>query len=682
MPNFLKHLRSRLWPSTSPAALFNIPWWLRVALACLGGVCVFLAYPDFNLFYMAYFALCLQLWAFQGLRPRQAFWLILLAGTITNLGGFYWISNLLVDFGHMSLWLARTLCVVLSIAQGMAFALWAYITQKLSSKHVAVTGIPVFLAVEMLWPMLFPWYLGNSQYNFIPAVQVADILGVLGITLLILCVNFILYEISLHLVSRWRKREYKISKLFLGLAGGYILFCAIYAPLRIAHIDSIQAAAPKLVIGMVEGDIGIWEKEDPNKLKNNLFIHHDLSRQLSLQGVDLIVWPESSYQSAYVWGSRLQTDYPLEHQIDALYAPWFQPQARRIYGIIDLAFGETFRTLPPIHRALTRAMGSAATTLGYTSISPYFPAYVSGFYTPCSEEPPNIMRCPFLRLVPDDLTYYLPSAEPLRDNRRDDLFAQTMPYDMSSPIRGFDAAILFGTLTMRGTNDDVTDFHTLYQASASERQIFNTAHLVDNDGRVLGSYHKKYLLLFGEYIPFADRFPWIYDILPEAGNLTRGTDVKTLPFRDFQIGPIICYENILPRYVRDLSRLRPNVFINITNDAWFGKTSEPNLHMALASLRSVEHRRWLVRSTNTGVSVFVDAAGRIVDRTSIYDPEILRASVAMMPATRTIYSYIGDILGWLSLAWVLALFFLKPRRRKTQGDGMHLHGPLKTEDMA
>ena len=72
----------------------DLPWWLRILFACIGGVCVFLAYPDYNLFFLAYIALFFELWAIDSLRPRSAFFVGWLAGTITNTGGFYWISGM------------------------------------------------------------------------------------------------------------------------------------------------------------------------------------------------------------------------------------------------------------------------------------------------------------------------------------------------------------------------------------------------------------------------------------------------------------------------------------------------------------------------------------------------------------------------------------------------------------
>lgn len=634
----------------------RVPWWARILLACLGGTCVFLAFPTFDCFYLAYFALFFELWAVEGLRPRAAFLVGWLAGCVTNTGGFYWISDLLEDFGHMAPWLAMTICLALCFVQGLVFGLWTWGMRKLGTRSIWTCAVPLFVVIEMLFPMIFPWYYANSQYNFPWAVQTADIFGVLGVSCFLVCVNVLLYDVSRTLILRRHGHRVPFHRVGLGVGVGWIAFACIYAPVRMAQIDHIERDAPKMAIGMVEGDVGIWEKEPPEKLRNNLFIHQTLSRALSLEGVDLIVWPESSYQVGLIWGSRLSTESPLEHELDALYAPWFQPQARLVYDVVDAGFGQDFHRNPTIHKSLVEAMAMAAEDRGLKTLESKYPTMVSGYGFACKDDYPQIMRCPFTRIVPDDLTYYIPSAEPLRASRKDDLLRQIRPEDISAPVRGFDAAVLFGTLSISARDEAAgIPFETLYRLGAEHRRLYNTAHLVEKDGRVLGKYHKNYLLMFGEYIPYADRFPWVYDILPEAGNLTPGEETSTMAFRGYELGPFICYEDILPRYVRKLSALKPHVFINITNDAWFGKTSEPMLHLALATMRSVEHRRWLVRSTNTGVSAFVDPNGRIVQHTSIYEPEILRQDVAMMPQERTIYSVIGDFLGWLALAWIALL---------------------------
>lgn len=662
--------------SSKPELNVRVPWWLRIIFAAVGGTCVFLAFPRFDQFYLAYFALALELWAVEGLSPKKAFWVGWLAGAITNVGGFYWIGSLLEDFGHMSAWIAYLLSVSMGILQGLVFGIWAYLIRKIKAKSIWVSGAAAFVAVEMFFPLLFPWYYANSQYNFVPAIQTADIWGVLGVSFLLVLCNILIYDITKTLWLRRKDKAIPFHKKELIVCIAYILFCFIYAPIRMAQIDKIDAESPHINVGMVEADVGIWESEPPEKLRNNLFIHHSLSHELSEQGVDLIVWPESSYQQGVIWGSRKVTDYPVEHEIDALYADWFQPTAHLIYSVIDSGFGPGFHKNPAVHSVMMREIMMAAEEHGWRSLESHYPALVSGFPVRCTNdvmvgpdgtEYKQIMKCPYNRIVPDDLTYYLPSTEPMRDSRKADLLKLIRPEDIGAPIRDFDAAVLFGTLTIAKVDEnDDTDFNELYRMGTERRKLYNTAHLIEKDGRVLGTYHKNYLLMFGEYIPYADKFPWVYKILPEAGNITPGDTFENMHFRGYELGPIICYEDILPRYVNKIAKLKPHVFVNVTNDAWFGKTSEPMLHLALAMMRTVEHRKWLIRSTNTGVSAFVDANGRMVQHTSIYEPEILRQSVAMMPQTRTIYGYIGDVLGWAS--GIFCAFLLVLRRRKDKAE--------------
>ena len=111
----------------------------------------------------------------------------------------------------------------------------------------------------------------------------------------------------------------------------------------------------------------------------------------------------------------------------------------------------------------------------------------------------------------------------------------------------------------------------------------------------------------------------------------------------------------------------PDVMFNLTNDSWYGKTTEPMEHLALASFRSIEHRRSLVRSTNTGISAFVDPVGRIVTRSGIWTRETLVDRVPMMQG-RTVYALLGDWIGWvcalISLAGIGRVFFFTKWQRK------------------
>ncbi|MCA9531282.1 MAG: apolipoprotein N-acyltransferase [Myxococcales bacterium] len=194
---------------------------------------------------------------------------------------------------------------------------------------------------------------------------------------------------------------------------------------------------------------------------------------------------------------------------------------------------------------------------------------------------------------------------------------------------------------------------------------FNTAYLLSRDGALLGTYDKIHLLAFGEYMPLGKLFPILYRWSPNTGRLEPGTHVRPLHLGPWRLTILICYEDVLPRFTRDAVREgNPHLLINMTNDAWFGRTVEPWVHLNLAQLRAVENRRYLVRATLTGVSAVIDPAGRVVAHTDIYDGHTLVHPVAMLDG-HTVYEWAGDWPGWLGLLATLALAFGPPRDRVT-----------------
>lgn len=196
------------------------------------------------------------------------------------------------------------------------------------------------------------------------------------------------------------------------------------------------------------------------------------------------------------------------------------------------------------------------------------------------------------------------------------------------------------------------------------RRSFNTAFLIDEDKRLLGTYDKTFLLAFGEYIPFGDRFPILYDWSPNTGRFTPGSHVRPLVLGDVRIATLICYEDILPAFVRKAVRAgSPHLLANLTNDAWFGDTQEPWVHLALAKLRAVEHHRALVRATNSGVSAIVDPVGRVITHGGVFTRDTLRAEVPLLDADSA-YLVLGDWPGWLGLALSIWMGFVAPARRR------------------
>ncbi|MGH7888918.1 MAG: apolipoprotein N-acyltransferase, partial [Thermodesulfobacteriota bacterium] len=184
---------------------------------------------------------------------------------------------------------------------------------------------------------------------------------------------------------------------------------------------------------------------------------------------------------------------------------------------------------------------------------------------------------------------------------------------------------------------------------------FNTAFLTDSQGRILGKYNKIMLLLFGEHLPFASYFPSLKEISPASGDFTPGNELNILEIKEkgIKIAPLICYEDIIPSFSRKFVEKGANLIVNITNDAWFGRSTAPYQHLLISIPRAVETRRYLIRATNTGVSAVVDPLGRVVAQTEIFNQATLETEVGIMNGDKTLYTRIGNAFAWGCLAfWV------------------------------
>jgi apolipoprotein N-acyltransferase len=199
---------------------------------------------------------------------------------------------------------------------------------------------------------------------------------------------------------------------------------------------------------------------------------------------------------------------------------------------------------------------------------------------------------------------------------------------------------------------------------ARDYVIYNSAISSDRNGNIGGRYDKEYLLMFGEYLPLGDTFPILHKWSPNSGHFTPGTSLDPLPLvvdgSLHKVTMLICYEDILPRFTNDaVRRGDPDLLVNITNDAWFGDTAEPWEHLALAQLRAVEHRRYLVRGTNSGVSAVVDPVGRVVAHSGTFRQDTVLAPIHWM-RSRTVYELLGD-WPWLAVSVTVLVWAFKRR---------------------
>jgi apolipoprotein N-acyltransferase len=534
---------------TARRALF-IRFFVRIALSGLAGVLLFLSAPSYDAWPLMWLALAPQLHVALAARtPKRAFLYGWLTGIVANTVAFSWMDGLLERFGHMSRLEALPIMMLLTAYQGLEFALLSWGLHRVRARvgervPLAVLAPLVMVTIELCMPQIFPFYLAISQAWVPPLIQVADLTGPMGVTALLVACNG-------ALVDAWARRRAgqgtAVALRPLGVVAALVVATLAYGALRLHEVDVARAAAPKVKTGLVQANVGIIEKWDPQAFTKLLDTHQRLSADLSRAGAELIVWPESSYSYA----------------------------------------------------------------------------------------------------LPRTFAHEFPEGDPRR-------------------VRvGFDTPVLFGALTrVEGPPNETT--------SPAERYPFNTAFMMDAEGRVTGKYDKVFLMVFGEYIPFYDSIPWFTKLVPEASNFSRGIEPASFPLRagghDYKLGPLICYEDILPSFTRRVAKLAPNALVNITNDAWFGRTSEPHQHLALAVFRAVENRLEMVRAVNTGVSAHVDAAGRVRARTDSVDPletpdappTTLLVELAMLPGGG-LYRHVGDLFAF-TCALALAALLGRGRR--------------------
>ncbi len=179
-------------------------------------------------------------------------------------------------------------------------------------------------------------------------------------------------------------------------------------------------------------------------------------------------------------------------------------------------------------------------------------------------------------------------------------------------------------------------------------QIFNSAALVSPSGDWSGRYDKIHLVPFGEYVPFKDLFSFAGGLTKEVGDFSRGALREPLPAGNQKLGVFICYESIFPDDIRQFAANGAQVFVNISNDGWYGDSGAYAQHLKQARMRAVENARWLLRDTNTGVTAAIDPYGRVVASVPRKLRNVLEAPYALSAeGETTFYTRHGD---WLAYA--------------------------------
>jgi len=182
------------------------------------------------------------------------------------------------------------------------------------------------------------------------------------------------------------------------------------------------------------------------------------------------------------------------------------------------------------------------------------------------------------------------------------------------------------------------------QLNGDHHVYHNSAYLVTPQGTLRERYDKVHLVPFGEYVPLKRLLSFVGKMVAQVGDFSPGEKGRTLAWEaQPPIGVQICFEIIFPGLSRSLVKNGAGMLVNLTNDAWFGRTSAAYQPFSMAVFRAVENRRSLVRCANTGISGFIDPAGRILTRTALFEDAVVDREVPELTVV-SLYTRVGDLL--------------------------------------
>jgi apolipoprotein N-acyltransferase len=226
--------------------------------------------------------------------PYQGFKLGLLAGTISNSLGFYWLIGTLSRFGGFPFPVSLVFLLILSAFAGLSLGIFSYLTTRLQllkkrgiSPALAIASI--WTSVEFLFPFLFPYTIANPQANFPPIIQISDLFGIYAVGFLIVLVNLTLMRTYTFIKEQNQApySEIAISVILLTLTMSYGFW-------RINTEDKLVSEAPKLSVGLVQANFDFFEKVENNQ---DIISERHKSMSEALNPSDLIIWPETSIQA-------------------------------------------------------------------------------------------------------------------------------------------------------------------------------------------------------------------------------------------------------------------------------------------------------------------------------------------------------------------------------------------------
>ncbi len=515
----------------------------NILLASLTGILLTASFPPLDMPYMAWIALVPLFIGIYDETPAKAFKLGFLAGMIHYLTLIYWIVVVLGRYGDLNIFLSSFPCFLLCLYLALYIAFFSLLTTSIkgSGFSLLLTG-SIWVGLEYFrteYPIGgFPWcLLGYTQYENLSLIQISDVLGVYGVSFLIVLINGLAFRLLFLLKNKTSRQKDGFLKWEIAIICLTVIGTFAYGHYRLLENQAENNPCKPIRTVIVQGNIDQSLKWDPSYQIKTLEKYIKLTRKSFDSKPELIVWPETSI-------------------------PFFFQDSSD----------------------LSRSLFSIAEESG--------------------------------------------------------------------------SALLFGS--------------PAYKKGAGVVFYYNRAYLITPGKTQLQHYDKVHLVPFGEYVPFKNILSFINRLVAAAGDFAEGNKIITLNNDNFSIGVLICFEAIFPQIARIHTKNGANILVNITNDAWFGKTSAPYQHLAMAVFRAVENRRPLVRSANTGFSAFIGPQGKIIEQGSLFCEETLTGIPDISNSTLTFYTRFGDIfaISMLTITLIITCAFFRKKwisRKKSKG---------------
>ncbi|MGE5236979.1 MAG: apolipoprotein N-acyltransferase [Acidobacteriota bacterium] len=204
-----------------------------------------------------------------------------------------------------------------------------------------------------------------------------------------------------------------------------------------------------------------------------------------------------------------------------------------------------------------------------------------------------------------------------------------------------------------------------------EGEYANSVFVASPGGLLPWRYDKIHLVPFGEYLPGPVRWLLPHALVREVGSFTPGHNRSPLPSPAGPVGVAVCYEVAFPSLYAAEVRRGAEILATITNDGWYGDSAAPRQHLALAILRAVENRRWLVRAANTGISAIIDPNGRVVSRLGVGERGVIAAAVEPGSGVTPAAAWGGAVRASIvvfAVGAILLAVWRRSARESTSGD--------------